>query len=57
MYVCVVCVRVPYWQAHCLDAETLAKREVVKIDIANDQIRSGVSCIYFYYQFMLAEMN
>jgi len=33
-----------WWlQAHGLDRETLAKREVVKIDIANDPVESRVN--------------
>jgi len=39
-----VCVN--WQQAHGLDEETLAKREVVKIDIANDRIRESVSILF-----------
>ena len=35
-----------WWQAHGLDAETLAKREVVRIDIANDPVRQSVSIFW-----------
>jgi len=39
---------VNWQQAHGLDAETLAKREVVKIDIANDLVRPSVSILIGY---------
>ena len=39
-------------QAHGLDEETLAKREVIRVDIANDPVRQSVSC--FQPWFLLA---
>ena len=37
-------------QAHGLDEEDLARREVVKIDISNDPIRQSVSCFHRRFQ-------